>query len=247
MLEVFRNAAALNAAVASRIADLAGRNARQGRRFTMALAGGATPRKLYQLLSTRPYRRAIQWPQVHVFWIDERCVGPQHPRSNFRMAQRTLLAKVPIPTRNIHRIPTERGSPQRVAAGYERLLRVFFHLPPGRPPKFDLVLLGVGVDGHVASLFPHAHALAERRRLVVAVADAPDQPRVTLTLPVLARAQHIIGMASGAAKAPILGKMFQRPRPARLLPAQLVGRRGRAMTWCLDRAAAARLPRGTIS
>lgn len=243
MLEVFRDAATLSAVVASRIADLAGRKTRQGRRFTMALSGGTTPKRLYQLLSAKPYRRSICWKKVHIFWIDERCVGPQHPKSNFRMAQQTLLAKVPIPARNIHRVVAERCSPKSAAAGYERLLREFFHLPPGRLPKFDLMLLGVGVDGHVASLFPESRALSERHRLVAEVVDAPDLPRVTLTLQVLTHAQRIICMASGAAKAPILGKIFERNRTTRLLPAQLVGLSGKATTWCLDQAAAARLPK----
>jgi 6-phosphogluconolactonase len=241
MVEVFRDATILSAVVASRIADLAGRKTQRGRRFTMALGGGATPRKLYRLLSTKPYCRTICWSKVHIFWIDERCVGPQHAKSNFRMVHRLLLVKLPIPKRNIHRVFTERGSPKHIAADYAHRLRRFFRLPPGKPPKFDLVLLGVGVDGHVASLFPKSQALFERRRLVAEVPEAPDLPRVTLTLPVLTHAQRIICMAAGAAKAPILGKILRRDRAARQLPAQLVASSSSAITWCLDRAAAAQL------
>jgi len=128
--------------------------------FTLALAGGQTPRSLYRLLA-REYRERIPWPQVHLFWGDERCVPPDDPDSNFAAAHETLISKVPLPSQNIHCIPTEIGPPEKAADVYEQVLREFFE---GTSPTFDVVLLGVGEDGHTASLFPGDPVLQERKR-----------------------------------------------------------------------------------
>jgi 6-phosphogluconolactonase len=242
IVKVVRSAEALSAAVASDILQLALQKVRKGGRLTLALAGGSTPRRLYRLLSTEPYCSGIPWNRVEVFWGDERCVPPNHPKSNFRMAQQMLLSRVPVPAGNIHRIPTELRKPEKIAAAYERILRRFFKVPHGRWPIFDLMLVGVGTDGHTASLLPRSPELFERRHLAVAVVDAVDFPRITLTVPVFSHAEHMICMAAGAAKAPILRRVFHGDAASRLLPIRQISPVRGAVKWYLDRAAARLIP-----
>src|SRR5262245_6633615 len=134
--------------------------------FAVALSGGKTPAGMYACLTREPYRSLIPWPALHLFWGDERHVPPDHPDSNFRMAQETLLARAPVPPENVHRIAAETPEAAAAARDYEAVLRQFFKLQPGRPPRFDLVLLGLGADGHVASLFPGSAVLREDSSLV---------------------------------------------------------------------------------
>lgn len=140
---------------------------REKSRFAVALSGGSTPRSFYSLLATPEFSRQISWSQVHLFWGDERCVPPDHPESNYRMARETLLAKIQIPPENVHRMAGEK-EPRIAAAEYEEELRDIFQLAPGAFPCFDLILLGLGEDGHTASLFPGSDALEETKRLVTA-------------------------------------------------------------------------------
>ncbi len=225
---------ALAHAAAQRIAGLACQAVQARERFSLALSGGTTPGALYRLLAEEPYRSQIPWRQGHVFWSDERCVPPDDPGSNYRLAHETLLAHVPVPPDNVHRIQGELAPPT-AARAYERELRRFF----GRPqPRFDLLLLGLGADGHTASLFPDSPALAETRRLVVATtAVYGDRPavRVTLTLPALNAARHVLFLVSGVEKAPIVQALVGGQVP---LPAQRIHPTAGQLTWLFDAAAA---------
>jgi 6-phosphogluconolactonase len=197
--------------------------------FFVALAGGNTPRGLYELLARPPYRDQINWSTVHLFWGDERCVPPDHPQSNYRMVEQSLLSHIDIPVQNIHRIKGELD-PQQAAATYADRLREI--LASG---QLDLVLLGMGSDGHTASLFPGTLALRERKRTVVSLyVDKLDAWRVTMTLPMLNRARNILFLVSGAAKAPALARIVDGDP----LPARRVRPVHSQVTWLVDRAAA---------
>ncbi len=173
-------------------------------RFTIALVGGSTPKRLYELLAEEPYVSRIDWLRVHVFWGDERCVPPDHADSNYRMARETLLARVPIPVGNIFPMPGA-AEPEEGARQYEATIRRFFGLQVGSEfPAIDLVLLGLGTDGHTASLFPGSVVLKERRRLVAAVSppqtSRPAVSRLTLTLPFFRKARNVWFLVSGEKK-----------------------------------------------
>ncbi|GIX49046.1 MAG: 6-phosphogluconolactonase [Candidatus Tectimicrobiota bacterium] len=240
-VRVCKDAAALARNVAAQCYRLACQAVAQAGRFTLVLAGGNTPRATYALLAAEPYRSAMPWAQTHVFWGDERVVPPQHPESNYRMAYETLLAHVAIPAANVHRIPAERGA-EAAAADYERTVREFFGLQDTAWPHFDLILLGLGRDGHTASLFPGSPALYESRRLVVATWVPQLQAyRLTLTPPVLCQARHVLFVVSGRDKAAAVRRVLCGPyRPARY-PAQLVRPSHGQLLWYLDDAAAAQL------
>lgn len=208
-------------------------------RFTVALSGGATPVALYRLLAGEPYRTHLPWTEIHLFWADERCVPPEDPNSNYRLLAETLLASAPVPPQNIHRIRGE-WEPERAANDYEQRLRAFFG---DGSPRLDLVLLGLGTDGHTASLFPEAATLTETTRLALPVGAAyKDRPawRVTLTLPLLNAARGILFLVSGADKARIVHKVLE-DMDARL-PAQYIRPTEGEVTWLLDAASAALLP-----
>jgi 6-phosphogluconolactonase len=228
-------------AAARRFANLAGRAVKTRGRFSSALSGGSTPGTLYRWLAEDACRDHISWDKVHLFWGDERCVPPDDPGSNYRLAHETLIARVPIPDSNVHRIPAEL-EPEAAARAYAEVLRGFF----GGPwPHFDLVLLGLGSDGHVASLFPGSPALHETARPVVAVtAQYEDRParRVTLTLPAINAARHVLFLVSGETKAGILQAVLE--GPAGQFPAQQVHPTAGRLTWLLDAGAASRLARG---
>ena len=205
-------------------------------RFTWALAGGSTPRALYRLLASDPYRERMPWSAIHFFWGDERHVPPDHPDSNFRMAREAMLDVVPVPPENIHRVRAEEPGAQRAAAEYEAALRSFFALAPGDFPRFDLILLGLGKEGHTASLFPESEVLRERERLVAAPwVEAQKTFRVTLTPPVLNHARRAMFLVSGEEKAEALRAVLEGPREPERYPAQIVeGDR----LWMVDRPAA---------
>lgn len=206
--------------------------------FRIALAGGSTPRRLYEILATEEFRSRIPWVRLHFFWGDERIVPHDHPQSNYRMAHEALLKHVPVPGQNIHPVRTM-SSPEEAAEAYEKELRAHF----GRlgTPSFDLVLLGLGADGHTASLFPGAAALAEKQHLVVAHrVGVRGMDRVTLTLPVLNHARRIFFLVSGESKATALQAALAGKGQ---LPAQLVSPRKGELVWLVDAAATHRLER----
>jgi 6-phosphogluconolactonase len=204
-------------------------------RFVVGLPGGATPGRLYSLLVSDLYCKAIAWNNVHVFWTDERCVPRDHPESNYKNASDAFLAQVGVPAGNVHRIKGEEG-PDRAAQEYERELREFF----GRAlvPVFDLVLLGVGVDGHTASLFPGSTVLGEQTLLAAPVfLELPKFSRVTLTLPVLNNAADVVFLASGQTKADIVREIIGHGNEKRY-PAGRVQPKHGCVAWYLDNEAA---------
>jgi 6-phosphogluconolactonase len=245
-VEVFRSSDALAQAAAGEFVRCAAQATRASGRFAVALAGGSTPARLYELLATDAYARRIDWAHVHLFWGDERCVPPGHAASNFRMTRERLLDRVPIPDRNVHRIRGE-ADPVEAATAYERELRIAFDTPDG-PPKprpgsrFDLVLLGMGSDGHTASLFPGANALRERERWVVAHhLGAESLWRVTLTPVVLSAAAEITFLVAGRDKASTLRRVLHGPFEPHALPAQAIAPQAGRLRWLVDADGAAEL------
>lgn len=233
-------------AAAEQIVARAERAVRERRDFSIALSGGATPKRLYALLAdpSAPYRSRIPWDRMQVFFGDERHVPPDDAQSNFRMARETLLDRAPIPAANVHRIQAERPADE-AATLYESELRRAFGLDAVSVPRFDLVLLGMGEDGHTASLFPGTKGLEERRRLVVANwVPKFSAWRITLTLPVLNAARAVLFLAAGPDKAGPLGSVFDPSSPADAYPCQLVRPAAGELIWLVDRAAAARVPPG---
>lgn len=212
--------------------------------FSVALSGGSTPKRLFELLAAEPFRSRMPWDQIRFFWGDERTVPPEHPDSNFGMADRLLLSRVPIRAENVHRIPAEHAPPDRAAAEYEATLRHVFRLAEDEIPRFDLVFLGMGSDGHTASLFPGTEALTENRRLVVANwIEKLDTHRLTLTCPVFNRAACIIFLVAGAEKSEMLAKVLANGGRALRYPAQLVRPSKGELHWYIDRAAGRALDR----
>jgi 6-phosphogluconolactonase len=205
-------------------------------RFSVALAGGNTPRRVYELLATERFERRIEWPQVDLFFGDERCVPPDHPDSNYAMAYEALISNVAIPAKNVHRIIGE-GNPGESARLYENQLRTFFG--GASWPRFELVLLGMGEDGHSASLFPDSDTLNEKAKWVVATRpEGPGHDRITLTVPVFNHAARIIFLVTGAGKAARLAQVL-RPRPGSdPLPAQVIQPVAGSLEWLVDSAAA---------
>jgi len=203
-------------------------------RFCVALSGGSTPRGVYSLLAERPDN--LPWNKMFLFFGDERHVPPDHPDSNYRMAQEALLSKVPVPATNVFRIRTELDANQ-AAQEYEDQLRSFFALKPGEFPRFDLIMLGLGDDGHTASLFPGSAALNETSRLVVANwVEKFQQYRITLTYPVLNHAAEVMFLVSGAGKAQILKDVLS--GEGERYPAQRVRSENGVLLWLVDQDAA---------
>ena len=210
-------------------------------RFTIALSGGSTPRNLYNLLATNA-RTSLPWDRMFFFFGDERHVPPTDKDSNFRMANEAMLSKAPIPEANIFRVPAEDPDAAAVAEAYDQTLRKFFALEPGQVPVFDLILLGLGTDGHTASLFPGTEALAEKNRLVVANwVEKFKTHRITFTLPVLNAAHEVAFLVSGSDKAPALQAVLQSDAPGEKYPAKLVHPTNGKLIWLVDRAAASGL------
>ena len=237
MVRVFDDGIALDVAAAGLVTAVCRDSIESRGRFTMALSGGSTPRGLYRLLTEAPYRDKIDWTAVHVFWVDERCVPPDHLDSNYRHANDLLLSHVPVPRHNVHRIRGEDG-PERAAESYEKELRDSFGTPV---PAFDLMLLGMGEDGHTASLFPDHPAVDEAARLVVPVSLGPgSHQRVTMTLPLLGHASTVLFLVTGQIKAAAVSKILEQGNPGRY-PAGLVSSRSSRVQWYLDRAAASAL------
>jgi 6-phosphogluconolactonase len=210
-------------------------------RFTIALSGGSTPKNLFNLLATNA-RNALPWDRMYFFWGDERHVPPTDPDSNYRMAEEVMLSKVPVPPGNVFRMAAENPDAARVAEDYEKTLRKFFQLAPGDVPQFDLILLGMGPDGHTASLFPGTAALQEKSRLVVSNwVEKLKTNRLSFTLPVLNAARCVAFLVSGTDKAPVLKTVLEENASAEQYPAKLVNPSAGKLIWFLDRAAASSL------
>lgn len=246
-MNVYADAASLAYAAAQHFTARADEAVAARGRFVVALAGGATPRLLYTLLATDEFAARVAWSRVHAFWGDERCVPADHPESNYHMANDILLRHVPILASNVHRIRTDLG-PQRAAADYERTLRTYFSGRPvgdaavtDRPVvRFDLVILGMGDDGHTASLFPGSAALRERQRLVVACfIQKLGAWRITLTPIALNAAAQVVFLVTGSGKAERLREVLAGPYQPDTIPAQIIRPSDGCLLWMVDQAAGA--------
>lgn len=239
------NAAALAARAARYFVEKTEQAVAAHGRARIAISGGSTPKAAFGLLGDpgQPWRTRMPWDKLDLWWVDERCVPPDHPDSNFRMTREALLDHVPLKPEQIHRIEGELD-PEAAAARYESALRNGFRLEGAETPRFDLVQLGMGPDGHTASLFPHTQALHELSRLAVAnhVPQATDTWRITLTWPVINRSSDVFFLIAGTDKTQILKDVFTGPRDVERLPSQLIAPAGGILTLLLDQAAAAFLP-----
>src|SRR5688572_32444507 len=238
-VRVVRDGNALSALAAAATVELINAAIAARGRCSLALSGGDTPRGLHRLLGSQ-YRDHISWANVHIFWGDDRYVPADHPESNYRMARETLLDHVPCPAENIHAMPTHFSSAAEAAATYDEVLKK--HFGGGDGPTFDLNILGIGEDGHTASVFPGSPAVHERERWVVDVhTNATIATRLTLTLPALSHSNNIQVLVAGAAKAGALRHALATDADPHLYPASGI-RRGRGVVWWLDHAAARGLP-----
>ncbi len=235
-IEIAENREDLFRRAAKRFAQAAQNAVRKNGRFTVALSGGSTPKGFYALLAQEPLAREIPWDKCLFFWGDERAVPPNDARSNYRMVQEALLSRIKIPPENIHRFQTE-FPPQEAARRYEADLTRAFGLEDAGVPRFDQIWLGIGPDGHTASLFPGSRALDETERLACANwAPSQNAWRLTLTYPVLDAAAEVVFLAEGAEKAEILRRIIKEG-DLRLPAARVAPQDGRLL-WLIDRAAA---------
>lgn len=209
-------------------------------RFTFALSGGSTPKKLYGLLGSDPYRGQIDWSAVDIYWSDERCVPPDDPESNYMMAQQVLLSHIPIPAAQVHRMPAEQ--PDQNAASYAYTLEMQQCFSTDGVPVFDLIQLGMGPEGHTASLFPHQSSLHEQQRIVMPVTvPKPPPPRLTFTPRILNAAAHVLFLVTGEEKQDALQAVLEGVYNPEEYPAQIVRPEKGEVTWMLDTQAAAKL------
>jgi 6-phosphogluconolactonase len=243
--KVVADAAALAAEAAERFTQAAEKAVAERGRARIAVSGGSTPKAAFQLLAdeSKPWRARMPWEKLDWFWVDERCVPPDHADSNYRMTCEAMLDKVPLKPEQVYRMEGEL-EPQSAAARYESLLRNTFRLEGAEGPRFDLVELGMGPDGHTASLFPHTAAINEMARLVTAnhVPQQKDSWRITLTWPVINNAGSVFFLIGGADKAKVLSEVVTGPNNPEHLPSQLIWPSSGILTLILDKAAAALLP-----
>ena len=242
--QIARDAEALSLNTADRITSVVEQSIAARGVARVAISGGNTPKETFALLAdpAQPFCQRIDWSRLLLFWVDERCVPPTDPDSNYHMTRETLLSKLPLPEANIVRIEGELD-PEEAAARYESALRNRFRLEGAELPRFDLVLLGLGDNGHTASLFPHSDALDSMMRLAVpARVEAKNPWRVTLTWPVINHASQVIFQIQGAAKAEVLYNVLLGPWQPEVWPAQLIRPESGELTLLLDAAAAAQLP-----
>ncbi len=208
-------------------------------RFAAILSGGSTPRQMHRLLAEEPYFSKITWKKTHIFWADERCVPENDPQSNYGAAQEDFLNRVPIPEMQVHFMPG-RSVPEKGARNYRKTLMDFFNIKDDAFPVFDLIFLGMGTDGHTASLFPGQSSLEEREKTIVAVKGGdPNVARLTMTLPVINHASQIVFLISGKEKAQLLKTIFE--DKTMRLPAQKIRPIDGDLIWIADRAAASHL------
>jgi 6-phosphogluconolactonase len=238
----YPDAEAVSLAGAEAFITLAGEAVLAHGRFIVALSGGSTPKRMFQLLAEPERAAAVDWPRVHLFWGDERPVPPDQADSNYRMTNEALLSKLPAPGPTVSRIEAERADRAAAASEYEALIARTFGVPADKtPPSFDLIFLGMGPDGHTASLFPHTSALGEIKRWVVPnFVPKFNAERVTFTYPLINHAAEVIFLAAGADKAAVLAEVIDGPPEPQRLPSQAVRPTGR-LRWFVDQAAATKL------
>jgi 6-phosphogluconolactonase len=238
------DSAALARHAAQYFVEMTGEAVEAHGRARIAISGGTTPKAAFEMLAdpSQPWLNRMRWPELDLYWVDERAVPPDHADSNYRMTREALLDRVPLRPEQIHRI--EGGlEPEIAAARYESELRNSFRLEGAERPRFDLVALGMGSDGHTASLFPHTGALQEMSSLVTAnYVPQKDSWRITLTWPVINHARSVFFLVSGEDKAAILSEVLTGPLDPERLPSQLIWPSSGILTYILDKAAAAHLP-----
>jgi 6-phosphogluconolactonase len=239
-IQVYPNSETLSQEAAKYIVRLANQAIVTHGRFTIALSGGNTPKVAYGLLATEPYRSQIDWNAVEIFWSDERCVPPDDPESNYHMAREVLLSKVPIPADHVHRMPADQPDREAASEEYTQEMRRVFGTDG--IPSFDLIQLGMGPEGHTASLFPHQPSLHVTDRLVMPVSvPKPPPDRLTLTPPILNAAKNVLFLVTGADKAQAVHAVIEGPYNPDEYPAQIVRPSHGEVTWMLDSAAASQL------
>lgn len=237
-IETFHTPVLLFKAAADHILQLYEKSVAEKGTFTIALSGGSTPKKLYELLVQAPYVKKINWKNIYVFWSDERCVPFYDEENNSHMASIALLNNVPIPKENIFPVPVN-FEPAKAAARYEQMIKTFFK---EKEPRFDLILLGLGEDGHIASLFPGTDILNERKAMVKEVYLAEKKTyRVSFTVPIINNAKHVLFLVTGKEKASVIARLFSKPVKKNILPAQLVKPVKGDLLWFLDKPAASLL------
>jgi 6-phosphogluconolactonase len=237
-IEITKNANSLAKRAAYYFVQLAKKAISEYGKVLAAISGGSTPRQTFLLLAQEPFKSQVNWQLVHFFWVDERCVPPEHIENNYRMASEVLLKKVPIAEEHIHRIQGELPA-EEAALKYEEHLRSFFD---NRIPEFHIVLLGLGVDGHTASLFPNPQTVYNHTHWVLPIRHISPPPplvdRVTLTPMILNNAKNVFFLVSGSEKAKILADVLNSSDQPKILPAQLVKLRNGNLVWLVDRTAA---------
>ena len=230
-IHAYPNKEKLVAATTERIADCIEQAIQQNGLCNMALSGGNTPGGIFSLLGSSPYRDRLDWSRLHLFWGDERVVPPEHEDSNFRLVQETLLGHIKIPAENVHRMRGE-IAPEEAAAEYAELMHGHFK---DNPPCFDLMLLGLGEDGHTASLFPETDAVEESEKHAVAVfVPKLDVWRVTLTLPVINASKKVLFLVSGKSKSEMVQRIMSNKQPDKEIPATMVNPQNGELHWMLD-------------
>jgi len=235
----FKDLDEFNRKAAEYISDYAAQCMEENGFFTLVLSGGNTPRGVYEHLAAAQFRNTMPWGKIHVFWGDERCVPPGHPNSNYSMAEKALLSKVPVPADNIFRMKGENKLFTEAADEYEYEIRDFFRNMKSSSvnfPSFDLILSGVGLDGHTASLFPGDAVLQERSRWVRAVEAPPDMPvrhRITLTVPAINHASRVLFLISGEKKRDVVRSIINEPDAGERFPAALIKARDETL-WFVD-------------
>lgn len=238
MIKVFEDQLEMSTAAAALVIDIAQQAIAEKGKFTIALTGGTSPEKLYNLLAQPDYKDKIDWEKVYVFWGDERWVALDDDQSNAKLANRTLLSKVPVAADHVFYMWAGDKNPEAYAADYESKIREQL----GEDLQFDLILLGMGPDGHTASLFPHQAVVNEKQKLVAAYyLDAQSMYRITLTAPLINKAKHIVVMLYGENKAQALHEVLEGQRNPEQYPAQLLKPLAGDLTWFVDKAAASQL------
>ncbi len=235
----------LSNAGATLFAESAGHAIERKGLFTVALSGGSTPRGMHRRLAEEPLRSRISWDQTHIFWVDERCVPVEDPASNYGVACKDFIDRVPMIKTNLHPMPVHMV-PYEGATHYQREITGFFKTASNEIPVFDLIMLGIGTDGHTASLFPGTPALQEQKQLISVVKGGmPNVNRLTMTYPILNHAREVIFLASGKGKAGIIQAILDKKQ--RDLPALGIRPWSGKLTWLLDREAANLLPKDSLS
>ena len=246
-IQIFPGVEDLSRAGAARFAELARERVQQGKEFTVALSGGEMGRALLEALANPEFSQRIQWDSVHLFQVDERCVPPDDIQSNYRMIRETLLRPVPGAAHNFRRMKAEQDDRDAASAEYEAEIRSVLAPPEGALPRFDLLFMGLGPDGHTASLFPGSAALDESSRWVCPnYVEKLQMYRMTLTYPVLNAASEVLFLVSGTGKAEILRHVLEGPRDPKHFPAQGIEPAEGSVTWYVDHAAARLLRKGQV-